>query len=260
MDEPHSGAQRPDLDHLAAKVKAGEPGAMLELWEAVKNFVALKAKQRAIPSAHWTTFDDLMQSGFLAVVDTAEKYEPGHGYGFLTALGYHLQTEFAIENGVKSSKRDMLKYAISTENPEYGDDVDSPTIADTLADESAALAFIGVEYADFLTYCHGVIDTAMEGLTASQADVIRLQYYRGLSMREIADRWDVSKQTVSNTTYAALCKLERGRYRRELHECLEAFDDYNQYGYAAQASGVNRFRRSGMSSTEAAALVKTGRR
>lgn len=35
-----------DVEELAAKVKDKEPGAMLELWEAVRRFVEAKARNR----------------------------------------------------------------------------------------------------------------------------------------------------------------------------------------------------------------------
>lgn len=50
-----------------------------ELWEAVRRFVELKARDRARVPGCRAQADDLIQSGFLAVLDTAARYEPEEG-------------------------------------------------------------------------------------------------------------------------------------------------------------------------------------
>ena len=64
-----------DLEELAAQVKAGEPGAVLELWEAVSRFVEMKARERTRAGSR-VPLEDLTQAGFLAVLDAADKYDP----------------------------------------------------------------------------------------------------------------------------------------------------------------------------------------
>lgn len=64
-----------ELEELAAQVKAREPGAVLELWEAVRRFVEMKARDRARAGSR-VPLEDLTQAGFLAVLDAAEQYDP----------------------------------------------------------------------------------------------------------------------------------------------------------------------------------------
>ena len=250
-------ACRVELEELAARVKAGEPGAMLELWEAVRRFVEVKAKDRAKYPGCCVEVCDLTQAGFLAVVETAERFERGQGYGFLHALGYGLKRAFAEATGTRSTKRDAIQYADSADEAAYRDDPDGPTVGELLPDESAAIAFSGVEYADFLTYCRGVIGLALEKLTPAQAAVIRLYYLKGRSMDEAARLSGLScKQAASDTVKRGLRYLSRCSMTRELRECLTAFEDFHAYGEAAQRE---TWSRTGISRTEAAALVNAER-
>lgn len=247
-----------ELEELAARVKAGEPGAALKLWEAVRRFVETKARDRvrAAPGC-CVEVCDLTQAGFLAVVETAERFEPGQGYGFLHALGYRLKNAFAEATGTRSTKRDAIQYADSIEATADRNDPDGLTLSELIPDEGAALAFVGVEYADFLSYCRGVIGAALDSLTPAQARIIRLHYLRGMTLEAAATRCGYSsKQAASETEQRGLFHMGRGKYRRELRECLTAFEDFRQYGEAARS---DTWSRTGISRTEAAALVNTGR-
>lgn len=247
-----------ELEELAAKAKAGEPGALLELWGAVGRFVELKARDRvrAAPGC-CVEVCDLTQAGFLAVMETADRFEPGKGYGFLSALSYALKKAFGEATGTRSTRRDALQYADSVEAAAYRDDPDGPTVADMLPDDGAALAFVGVEYADFLSYCRGVIGAALNTLTPAQAAVVRLHYLEDWTLDEAAALCGLSsKQAASDTEQRGLARMERGKYRRELRECLTAFDDFHAYDEAAKR---DIWGRTGISRTEAAALVNMGR-
>ena len=131
---PASSQDKAILDELAARSKAGEPGAALELWEAVGRFVELKARDRARVPGCRAQADDLIQAGFLAVLDTAARYEPGEGKNFLHALAFSLRKAFAAEEGTRSTRRDALQYADSTEAAAYQDDLEGPTVGELLPD------------------------------------------------------------------------------------------------------------------------------
>ena len=253
---PADGQDKAILDELAARSKAGEPGAALELWEAVGRFVELKARDRARVPGCRAQADDLIQAGFLAVLDTAARYEPGEGKNFLHALAFSLRKAFAAEEGTRSTRRDALQYADSTEAAAYQDDPEGPTMGELLPDDGAALAFIGVEYADFLDYCRREIGAALNTLPPEYAALLRLHYLEGRTLEEAAPMCGfASKQTASDAEKRARRRLERGSHRRELRDCLEAFNDFREY---QEAAGRETWRYTGLSRTEAAALVKTG--
>ena len=247
-----------ELEELAARVKAGEPGAALKLWEAVRRFVEMKAR-RWVNNAMFCRVEvcDLTQAGFLAVLETAERFEPGQGYGFLHALGYALKKAFAEATGTRSTKRDAVQYAESIDATANPNDPDGLTLSELIPDEGAALAFVGVEYADFLSYCRGMIGAALDSLTPAQARIIRLRYLRGMTLEAVAQICGLSsRQAASEAEERGLYDMWRGKYRRELRDCLTAFEDFRQYGEAARS---DTWSRTGLSRTEAEALVNTGR-
>ncbi len=125
---------------------------------------------------------------------------------------------------------------------------------DLLPDDGAALAFAGVEYRDFLDYCRRLIAAALDTLPERWAELLRLHYLKGRSLEEAAPLCGLScKQAASDVEFRALLRLERGKYRRELRDCLEAFEDFREYQTAAKCE---TWKRTGLSRTEAAALIK----
>lgn len=175
-----------------------------------------------------------MQVGFLAMLDAVEKFDPEReGGGFLAVLRFTLKTRFAEEAGIRTTKRDALQFAESTDAPAYED---GPVVADIVPDQGAFLAFMGVEYRDFLLYCRGIISAALDGLMPSQAAIVRLHYLDGLTLEDAAKmRGLSSKQAAKEAEERALDRLARGRYRQELRECLNVFEDFQAARDAARA-------------------------
>ena len=257
-----------DVDYrmLATDVKEGKPGAMLKLWEAVQRFVAMKARKQIEQYYQYqvyVTLDDLMQSGFIAVVDAAERYVPdpdvksNETNRYLALLDFTLKTRWRELYGVRSSKRDALQYSDSLDAPAFRDDPESPSIADATPDESAAIAFMDIEYKDFLEYCRRVIGAALDSLPEEQAGAIRLHYLKGMTLDSIAELYHKSSRTaIIATIQRAFYRLTHGsKYRRPLRECLEAFEDFREYNGASRNTGIGAFKHSDMSSTEAGAFI-----
>ncbi len=238
---------RQEFTTAVRAVQAGEPGATLKLWEEVRRFVAKSAYRWASNSNGRTPHEDLMQAGFLAMLDAVEKFDPEReGGGFLSVLRLTLKTRFAEESGIRTTRRDALHYAESADAPAYED---GPTVEDTVPDRSAALAFADVEYGDLLDYCRRIIGAALDSLPPAQAAIVRLRYLDGLTLDEVAAR-RTSKQAVKEAEERALDHLARGKYRWELRECLWAFEDFHAAWDTARADTWS----TATSRTETAAL------
>ncbi len=240
----------PTNEEWARKAKEGERGAVLALWEGVCRFIKWRARKYAEHPGCITTAEDLTQAGFFAVLDAIELYRPEKGTRFLTVLAWTLKKHFADENGMMTSKRDALQYSGSTDEPR---EIDGDEVTAEIEDGGAALAFMGVEYADFLTYCRGVINAALDTLTEKQAAILRAYYLEGRTLKEAAAHLHISAAAAGQIKDYALFRLETGKYRLDLRECLEAFEDFHTYHSAAH---YNRWRDTGLSQTEAAALVR----
>ena len=113
---------------------------------------------------------------------------------------------------------------------------------------------MGVEYADFLTYCRGVINATLDTLTKRQERVLRLYYLEGRTLEETAGIAGLScGEAAKQVKEIALCRLESGKQSLDLRECLKAFEDFHTYHSAANGT---HWRSTGLSQTEAAALVR----
>lgn len=245
------------LPQLAALVKNGAPGATLELWNGVHLFIEREARRYAAAFAGQTTPEDLTQTGYFAMLDAADIYDEGRGASFLKALRFCLQKRFAEEVGVRSSRRDALQYAASADAPAYQDDPEGPTVGDMTEDEGAALAFVCVEYEDLVQYSRRLIVSAFCTLPEKQRDLLTAYFFAGCALHTAAELSGYScKQAAFDGMNRALRYLRRGSHSRQLRACLDAFEDFEPYLSAAGRYGIGTYTRTGMSATEAAAIMR----
>ena len=216
-------------EELARKVKEGEPWATLELWEAVKRFVEMKAK--AYYAQRGNNFrvelPDLTQAGFLAMLDAVEIFDIERGGSYIGMLDLALKKRFAEVAGIRSSKRDALQYADSIDRTLIDEDPDGPTLADTLEDPGGEYAFCLVEYRDYIRYVRLLINAALGRLTPHSQWYIRRFYWGVMTLEEFAGRGR-SKEGPRQVIERGLHHMRRGRFRRELWEALQGFRDFDE--------------------------------
>lgn len=249
--------EKSEMNALVVRARSGDKEALAELWGAVSKFIHMKAVGYAKSNIAGTvTVEDLEQSGFFAVYDAARVYDKTRRTSFLTVLKYYLQKRFAEEAGVRTSRRDGLQYAGSTEQALYSNE-DSMTIADTLEDESAVLELEGVEYKDLVAYARRVILAALDGLPEGYRVLLKGHYLNGVPLNVAAAVAGYeSRASASQAHLRALHYLRSySKYKGELRACLDAFEEAAPYLDAAQNTGAGSYIRTGISSTEGAAIA-----
>lgn len=214
-------------EELAARAKKHEDLAVLELWEAVRRFVEMKAA-RYIREANYNTFaefEDLVQDGFIAMLDAVEIYDPARGAGFLKVFVYTLQKRFAEEGGHRSSKCDLLKIAGSLDDSLHQGEEDGDSVTDALPDPCGEYAFALVEYYDYRRYVRRLLYAALQSLTDTQRERIIQYYFHNMKMEDVGGSLE-GRQAISGSINRGLRYLRRGKYRRELRAALEGFEDF----------------------------------
>ena len=110
-------------EELAIAIQQGEEGRTLELWEQVNGLVKRKAMQimtalQLSGNPRGVEFDDLYQTGYLAMVAAVETYSPERG-AFSTWFMFHLKTAFAEATGyrTKNGRCEPLNTAASLDRP-----------------------------------------------------------------------------------------------------------------------------------------------
>ena len=168
-------------DKIAAAVQAGDSD-ILELWQAVERFAKKQALRwcRAWEGRGGVVLDDLMQASFLALLDALSSWKSDGGT-FIGLYAMKLKTAFATVYGQRTERerRDPLQYAISLETP-LEDNNEELTVADTVPDPAAELAFDDVAAADMACRLHDALENALSTLPQEQADALRMKYFEGL--------------------------------------------------------------------------------
>ena len=196
-------------EELAAAIRAGERGRIMELWGQVRRFALQQARRRVYLGRGGVTLEDLEQAAFLALLDALEGWRAEAGK-FLTWYGLRLKAAFTAATGQRTQRDrlDPLDRALSLEAP-VGDEDDTLTLADAIPDPQAAETLERV----------GVWDTlhkAMEELPEGQREEIRRRYWMNQTTAEIAAATGTQEKEVRKLEAAALKALRHPRISRAL--------------------------------------------
>lgn len=215
-------------EELAERVKNGSQDAELILWTNIQNLVRSQAWRYIRAYQLDADIDDLIQSGYFAMLKAAEAYDIEQGAKFSTFLTYYLKREFAKAAGI-TKKSDAMQYATSLDAP-IGDDECDSSMIDFIQDTTAALAYLGVEYRDFLNYTRSVIKAALADLQPSHRIYITERYLHKKSADESATLAGfTSARSAATAMEPTFYKIRCGKYGKTLKACLEGFEDFRRY-------------------------------
>lgn len=230
-------------EELVAEIQAGAPERMGELWEQVRLFVIKQARRVPLDGRADCEFDDLIQSGYLALADAVASYEPGE-HGFLTHLSYHLKTQFAIATRFRSERqqRETLAGALSLDAP-VNDEAGASTFGDFQTDPTGLDALEDVEEGIFLDQLRKAVADALATLPEEQRELLRLRYWEEMTLEEIGRLYGVGIESVRQREKKALRALWKPG---PICGKLIHFYDFDYYS----GSGLGTFRSTGASIQE----------
>lgn len=230
-------------EELVALIQAGERDKLPELWEQVERFVALQANRLLHAmgpdkaALAGVEFGDLYNSGYFALVDAVERYDPAQGMQFIGLFALRLKSAFAEAGGWRTSKRDPLNSAKSMDARLKEDDEGSGAFGDFIPDPRAAQALQDVEEQQYQEQLHAALERALGTLEDDEEAVIRARYYQGRTFEEIGPQ-------APATAASALRKLRRPQARKELEQFIEQRTPYYL------RVGVQTFQNTGESAVE----------
>lgn len=174
-------------EELVTKIQAGERDRLPELWEQVERFVANRAQRLMTLYANGymtntggVEFDDLYNSGYIALVAAVDTYKPDSEMQFIGWFAFALQTAFGNTGGWRAHKNDALRRAVSLDAPPSEDGgEDDRALAELVEDPSAAQGLQGVEDSIFLDQLHAALERALQRLPEAEGDAIRGKYFEG---------------------------------------------------------------------------------
>lgn len=147
--------------------------------------VAKQAHRWFLNNSRRVEFDDLYQSGFLAMMEAVRTFDPDGGSSFLSWMGNnHLKTAFMTALGARTEKQrqDPLHTAASLDAPLQVDE--DLTIGDMVQDPVDCMA--KADRRIWLEQLHDELDRALDTLPAEQRTALRRRFYHGMTFAEAA--------------------------------------------------------------------------
>lgn len=226
-------------EELVMLIKQGDDGYIPQLWEQVRRLIVQRADRfyRAFENNHGAELDDLIQSGYFAVLDAVKYYKPENGFLFTTYLGNTLKTSFAETMGVRLAKtrNDALAVAKSLDNPLPG--AEDLTLLDSIRDLLPDGSDVGTEIIQsiYTKELRAALDLALKELSPRDKLIVELYYYFQLNTTQIAKMQNCVRQTICTRLDSALWNMRRGKYKELLSSFLEREppDEYFGNGFSS---------------------------
>ena len=226
-------------EELALAIRQGDQGRTLELWEQVNGLVKRKAMQimtalKLSGNPRGVEFDDLYQTGYLAMVAAVETYSPERG-AFSTWFMFHLKTAFSEATGyrTKNGRCEPLDTAASLDRPVQPDEPDGGTLGELVPDSRAADAIENVEESVYREQLHKAIDGAISELPPGNAQ------WDDMTLSAVGEVMGKSPERTRQMESKGIRELRKSR-------TLHRFLDFDMY----RGTGLGAFRLSGSSIQE----------
>lgn len=239
-------------EEIVAEIRAGDDGRMGELWDQISGLVKWKANRIMVAMdgfpGRGVEFSDLYQSGYLAMVDAVNSYDPEAGT-FSFWFMYHLKKAFAKTVGyyTKAGRNDPINNSISLDKP-IDDEQDGAAFGDFVSDPQAADAIMSVEERLWQEQLHEALETALAELSQESADILRLRHYQGLTLAAAGEVCGTTAEQIRKTEEKAIRQLRKPKIARN----LMPFYDFDFYC----GTGLGAFRKMGASIQERYLMIE----
>lgn len=249
-------------EEMALAIQKGDKSLIAPLWEQLRRLIGMyigrcfRTLQGRCAGAG-VTEEDLLQTGFIALMDAVKAYDPASGYKLTAFLKYPLRNRFNTLLGLRTvkAKNDPLNNCDSLDEPLGGEDGDF-TRSDVMPDENAQQAFEDAIESEWCRSLRAVEEQLIdERLTEGEAAAVRGAFFEGLKLQPIADRLGVTRERVRQLQYHGLRRLRTGDAVKKLKPFM--YDEYEALGL--RGTGLSAFRNNG-SATERAVETLERRR
>lgn len=245
-------------EELVAAIQAGDTERIGALWEQVAGLCCWKAKQVMTAldlrgSSCGVELDDLMQTGYIALAQAVETYQPEHS-AFSTWYVYYLKKAFAELTGfhTKQGRLEPLNTLYMSMDAPVSDETDSADYGAFIPDGKAAAVLEAVEDREYREQLHDTMERMLAAMPDNCREVLRLRYYRDMTLSDCGELLGVGAERVRQMECRGLRFLRRPQNAATLY----SFYDFNFYA----GTGAGAFSHSGMSVQERYLIVEEERR
>ena len=238
------------------QIQQGHNELLPELWEQKQRLIAMLAAKfftvisagRAAPGG--VEVDDLVQCGFLAMVEAVAVHNPELG-SFNTILHYYLKKHFNQAIGrTEKQRREPLNNCASLDIPINEDGEE--TLLDFIPDPRDP--FTGIEERIYQEQLHKALEAALQVIPTAEAECLRAEYFEGRTQAEIAARMNVSQERARQLRNGGLRHIRTSSAGAKLERWLDSESPFYKQ------VGVDRFNRTHTSAVEEVMLWRERRR
>lgn len=208
-------------EELALLIQEGNNKAKEILWNQTINFARHRAyiffnnwrnNCRSYGRSVIFDFEDLLQEGYIGMLEAVKYYNPDKEYNFITYLNTTLKTAFATAAGIRLSKdkNNPLNRAVSFYEPITKDE--DLLLIDTVADPGADESYAAIE----LTDTQRIVSEAVSTLPEPQRSIVKL-HYSGMPLNKVAEKIGISRDVANRLKSKALQKLRANKELRRLY-------------------------------------------
>lgn len=247
-------------EELATAIKEGHNEYVPALWDQVIKFIHLLAVRwkRAYPDS-LCELEDLIQSGFIAMMKAMHYYDPDKEYKFSTYLTLTLKSAFAEASGTRSErqKRNTLIRTVSLDAP-LGGDEDNDLLLDMIADPDAEAPFDRLVLSAEQQMIREVLsDAADRLLSVKQRVVFNEMLASDQRVTAVASANGMSVQVVSRLKNEAFWKLKTDAQVQKLYAHVFGLED-DLTSESLSGTGLTSFKNTGLSVVERVTFRRMG--
>lgn len=246
-------------EELAVLIQNGATEYIPELWEQIVGLVKWKASMvmtalglRGSCGNCGVELDDLINTGFPALVEAVNTYKPNSG-AFSTWFMLSLKTAFAELTGYRTErqKREPINNFLSLNTP-LGYEADAGELADVIEDPESTALMENTNEAIWRNQLHEALETAISDLSDDQAKVIRAKFWHEADRSKIAADMGITSEKVRALEGKAIRTLRKPEYACTLVD----FYDFSYYS----GTGLTTYQHTGASVQERYVMIQEERR
>lgn len=211
-------------EELVVRIKAGEKDLLADLWEQCYWFIYGRACRvllaaKSINKNTGCEVYDLVNSGYFALVNAVERFEPDLNCAFITLLAMCLKTEFSEATGIRLARtqNDPVNSSISLDAPMVGSDGDTgDSFGSTIPDPINRLEQLEADL--YREELKEIVHKKVDKLPQKEKSVICGTFFDGKTKKQCADEMGVSNSRVGQLFANALNILREDEELQELAE------------------------------------------
>lgn len=239
-------------EEMVIAIQAGNTTLLLPLWNQMQRLVHAFAYRHftATQGRGGITVEDLVQIGYLAMMDAIPRYKQEEA-AFSTFLVQYLRKHFQEASGRlyqnakgKMMPKDALNISLSL-NVTVDEDEETELMEITA---DPATDWENIEDAIWRDQLRQAMESALNELPEDQSAVLKCRYYAGKTLTATGQQLDMPAEEVRKREKRGLKALRQYKFAQK----IRPFYDFDYY----RGSGLGAFRSSGMSIQERYLIVK----